>query len=986
MKKLFSSFIDRIRSISEWLHETKIIRRIGITYQVFWNLFLIFLIFGLMSVFFAGGAAAGYFASLVADEPLRSESDMLADIYNYEETSEIYFADNTYLGKVPTEFEREEVDLENISDHVVHALIATEDEHFFEHDGVVPKAIMRAVLQEVANSSVQTGGSTLTQQLIKQQILSSEVSFDRKATEILLAMRLEHFMDKQEILEAYLNVVPFGRNASGRQIGGVQAAAQGIFGVDASELNIPQSAFIAGLPQSPFAYTPFNNDGSVKESFDAGINRMKSVLRNMHDNGYISEDEYNEALEYDVREHLTDRTPSPLEKYPYLTDDIMRRSVDILMKAAMEEDEVVLSEIEDPDERQEVRDQYIQKAAMDLRRKGYVIHSTIDKDLYDGMQEALMNNSHLFGNDRSDTDSSGNSYTEQEEIAFVLLDNSTGKILSFVGGRDEQNSTNNYNYATQAQRSTGSTMKPLLAYAPAMEVGVAQPGFVIPDTEDRYVSGGKPITNFDNRYKGLMTVRDSVAESRNVPAVRAFRATPSDVTKDIFDKLEFKHFEDALPESTALGPIDISVEKNVNAYATFANGGKHVSSYMIEKIETKDGEVIFEHEKDEVEVYSPQTSYLMLDMMRDVLRGGGGTARGIPNQLKFSADWAGKTGTSQFAKDYWFVATNPNVSLGVWIGYPSNAEKATLQSTGAGTYSQRTQAQWARMANAIYDIRPELIAPNERFQQPEGIVSRSVCTLTGTLASKACQDAGYVKSELFNSKFVPTKQDDSTAARFVTINGKNYKALDSTPKEFTDQGLSVSFDLWNIDNISSYLPENMKNIVPNQNAPSNGDSPGKVSGVSLGSSTLSWSKHGRNDIVGYRIYQASNGSDDFKKIADVKGNETTSYNVNGGSNAYYVIAVTTTGKQSSPSDIASGSDWISKEEQEQEEQEKQEEQERKEEEERKKQEEKEKKEEEKKKEEERKKEEQRKKEEEKKKEEERKKEEEQNQNDEDSDD
>ncbi|PAM96815.1 penicillin-binding protein, partial [Flavobacterium sp. IR1] len=142
-----------------------------------------------------------------------------------EETSQLFFADDTYLGELPTELERHQVSLDQMSDHVKNAVIATEDEHFFEHEGIVPKAILRATFQEVANSSVQTGGSTLTQQLIKQQVLSSEVSFDRKATEILLAMRLEHFLEKEEILEAYLNVVPFGRNASGRQVAGVQAAS-----------------------------------------------------------------------------------------------------------------------------------------------------------------------------------------------------------------------------------------------------------------------------------------------------------------------------------------------------------------------------------------------------------------------------------------------------------------------------------------------------------------------------------------------------------------------------------------------------------------------------------------------------------------------------------------------------------------------------------------------------------------------------------------
>ncbi len=300
-----------------------------------------------------------------------------------------FFSDDVYLGELPAEIERYEIPLENISEHVIHAVIATEDEHFYEHEGIVPKAILRATVQELANSSVQTGGSTLTQQLIKQQILTSEVSFDRKATEILLAMRLEKFLDKDQILEAYLNVVPFGRNASGRQIAGVQAAAQGIFGVDAKDLSLPQSAFIAGLPQSPFGYTPFTVDGDVKESLDSGLQRMGTVLYRMHERGFIDDQEYEEAKEYNIQEHLTNSSPPPIKEFPYLTYEIMRRATDILMEQKLEADGVVLAEIENDEERLETRNQYQEEASRALRRNGYQIHTTIDKDIYVSMQDAV---------------------------------------------------------------------------------------------------------------------------------------------------------------------------------------------------------------------------------------------------------------------------------------------------------------------------------------------------------------------------------------------------------------------------------------------------------------------------------------------------------------------------------------------------------------------------------------------------------------------
>ena len=229
---------NKIKSIIHKLRTKKNAKKTRITLQVIWNLSLLFILLIILGISFAGGLGAGYFASLVKDEPVRSYESMKKDIYNYEETSELYFANDVYLGKLYTDLEREEIALKDVSPHLVNAVIATEDEYFYEHKGIVPKSIMRALYQEVSNASVQSGGSTLTQQLIKNQILTNEVSFERKAKEILLAIRLEKFFKKDEILEAYLNVSTFGRNSSGRNIAGVQAAAKGIFGVNASEVNL----------------------------------------------------------------------------------------------------------------------------------------------------------------------------------------------------------------------------------------------------------------------------------------------------------------------------------------------------------------------------------------------------------------------------------------------------------------------------------------------------------------------------------------------------------------------------------------------------------------------------------------------------------------------------------------------------------------------------------------------------------------------------
>src|SRR5690625_4711829 len=360
----------------KWLEsfqQSKFLSTTRITLDIFWHIILFFIIVGLVAMFFFGGLGIGYFASLAQDIQVEDKDEMARHIYNYEETSHVYFRDNVLLGELPSELHRHEVTLEDVSDNLINAIIAVEDEYFWEHEGIVPKAIMRALFQEFTNADVQTGGSTLTQQLIKNQMLTNQVSFERKAQEILIALRLENFFEKEEILEAYLNVVPFGRDSSGRNIAGAQAAAQGLFDVDAKDLNVAQAAFIAGLPQSPFAYTPFSNGGELKseESLQAGLDRMKTVLNRMLEHEFIDEKAYEEALNYDIIGNLTDKKESTFSDYPFLTEEVERRAVDILMKMMYEADGY---SGEDIIEDRMLYDDYRFLARRELRQNGYDIH------------------------------------------------------------------------------------------------------------------------------------------------------------------------------------------------------------------------------------------------------------------------------------------------------------------------------------------------------------------------------------------------------------------------------------------------------------------------------------------------------------------------------------------------------------------------------------------------------------------------------------
>src|SRR5699024_1178427 len=412
-------------------------------------------VIGLFGALFFGAVGAGYFASLVKDEPIRSYASMEQDIYNYEETSRLYFANDIYFGDIRSDLHREEVSLEKVSPILIDAVIATEDESFFDHNGVVPRAIVRALIQEVVDLGMKSGGSTLTQQLIKNQILTNEVSFDRKAKEILLAMRLEKFFDKEEILEAYLNVIPYGRNSSGRNIAGIQTAAKGVFGIDASELNLAQAAYLAGLPQSPSYYTPFTRAGGLKdaEAIEPSFNRMKVVLNRMKETGFITDEEYNEALEYDLIDDFINPVSSPSEKYGYLTAELEERAKDIIKLHLLEEDGY--SE-DDLAKDESLKERYETLADRALRMNGFNIHSTIDKDIYDAMQKAAKEFEHM---EQDIINKEGEA--ESVEAAGMLIENNTGRIISFIGGSEYTNE-NQFNRATKAKRSFGSTIKPIL--------------------------------------------------------------------------------------------------------------------------------------------------------------------------------------------------------------------------------------------------------------------------------------------------------------------------------------------------------------------------------------------------------------------------------------------------------------------------------------------------------------------------------------------
>ncbi len=752
----------------------------------------------------AGGTVIGYFASLVEDAPMPTHAQMQSQIYDYNVKSTLYYADNSMISDVQSDLLRTPVPLEDISPLVIQGVIATEDENFFIHEGIVPKALIRAGVQELSGAPLVTGGSTLTQQLVKQQILSAEVTHSRKAVEILYATHLENAVDKEEILEAYLNVSPFGRNNFGQNIAGIEEAAQGIFGVSPAELNLPQAAFLAGLPKSPISYSPYNQYGEIKEDVSAGIYRQQEVLYSMYREGYIDRETHQEALNYDITADFLARDneniTNPAQSYVY--DLVRREAVNVLAKRLMQVDglsEERIQEIlqesrtvpeiteEDSEERKaektqlaneinenlDLQNAYMAEADNELVNGGYDVYSTIDPTLHRAVNQKINETQGAFGQEQPYTwkDANGVTHTTQEkypvQVGGTLIENETGKVLAFVGGRDYE--INQANNAFDSRRLSGSVLKPLVVYGPALAEGIVTPATIIPDM--KWVleqPGSRPhdVTNIRETTNQWRDVRHWLTVSQNIPASRLY----VQMINDHVDIAQYARSMGFGPEaigdiefsrpSTALGGLlrGPTATEIAGAYAAIGNGGVFNSPYIIDRIENTDGEVIYAHEPDPVRVWSEEVNYMLYDILREVT-GPIGTGRMVSNYMDFEVDLASKTGTSDNDYDVWYAGVTPNVSLTTWMGYD---RQIRLLDYGGLRPSFRNLRNWANIMNVVHDVKPEVLGLNETVPEPDGITSESVLVGTGMKAGEVdlpngdtIRVGGETKTEIFSEDNVP---------------------------------------------------------------------------------------------------------------------------------------------------------------------------------------------------------------------------------------
>lgn len=677
------------------------------------NALFVFLFLGGL---FGSGIATGYALNLFNKVSVPEKDALIRQVQNISAVSKLTYSDSSVISSIDSDLIRVTVDSSAISENVKKAVIATEDENFMTHNGVVPKAVLRATLGSVVGIGSASGGSTITQQIIKQQVVGDAPTFTRKATEIVDALALERYMSKDEILTTYLNVSPFGRNNKGQNIAGVEEAAQGIFGVSASQLTIPQAAFIAGLPQSPIVYSPYASNGSLKtpENMAYGLNRAKDVLYNMYRTGALSQDEYNLYKDYDLtKDFLPSGTVERVSR-GYLYYTAMSEAEKAMYNYLIKRDNVSQQDLKNT----ATVKSYKELAKKELSEGGYTITTTINKAVHDAMQNAVA----TYGEILDDG-------TGQVQVGNVLLNNQTGAVLGFIGGRNYAENQNNHAFDTE--RSPGSTIKPILAYGIAIDQGLMGSASILSNYPTNF-SSGDPIMHADSRGTAMIDLPEALNASWNIPAYWTYKLLREKGVnvKGYMDKMGYS-ISDYTVESLPLGGgIEVSVAQHTNGFQTLANNGAYQERYMIEKITNRLGQVVYEHKAEPVQVYSPASATIMQSLMRGVLDSG--TTTTFKSRLSqvngdlLSADWIGKTGTTNVNGDMWLMLSTPKVTLGGWIGHDDNTSMAAL------TGYNNNASYMANLVNAIHQADPNVFGVGDRFNLDPSVIGSDVLKATGT--------------------------------------------------------------------------------------------------------------------------------------------------------------------------------------------------------------------------------------------------------------
>ena len=675
--------------------------------------------------------------------------------------------------------------IDEIPKDLQHAFVAIEDERFYKHNGIDLQGIARAAVVGIARGGNFTeGASTLTQQLIKNNVFPNFTKektfydkFQRKIQEQYLALQIEKKMDKSEIIESYLNTINLGQNCLG-----VQAASQRYFGKDVSDLTLSECAVIAGITQSPSTYDPITHPDNNKV-------RRNKVLKNMLEQDYISQKQYDEALADDVYARIqTTNTASQADNtYSYFVDALAQQVIQDLKDQLGYTDTQAYNAVysgglsiysTQNQTMQQICDEEANDDSNYPGLKEYGLDYALTVTRADGSTENYGSNNiknyvkETYGKDQgllySSEDAAramveewkatiareGDTYDErititpQPQSSITIMDQKTGQVKAMVGGRGEKASSLGLNRAYQgSKRQPGSTFKILAAYAPALDSCDKTLATTI-DDEPYTLKSGQVLRNANKQYGGTTTLREGIKRSINVVAVKLSDEITQELGYEYCQKfgistlvknktINGKVFDDSTSQTLALGGITEGVYnyEMCAAYATIANGGEYNKPTLYSKVVDHDGNVLLDGTGESHTVIKDSTAYLLTSAMEDVFNSGTGTACQLPNMPV-----AGKTGTTTSNKDLWFCGFTPYYTCAVWGGYDDNKEC---------DYDTSFRFRlWKGIMSRIHENLEE-----KDFKVPSSVERKSICTITGKLAGSGCPSI----TEYFAKDTLPTE-------------------------------------------------------------------------------------------------------------------------------------------------------------------------------------------------------------------------------------
>ena len=681
-------------------------------------------------VMLAGVAGLGALAGIAKGYVDTAPELNLVALDSQAQTSFIYDSNNNLITEYKGTEDRVLVSLDAMPKRLRNAFIAVEDARFYTHSGVDLKRIVGAFVSNLTSSGTQ-GGSTITQQLIKNTLLSSEQSYKRKIQEAYLALQLEQRYSKDQILESYLNTIYLGENYYG-----VQVAAQGYFGKELGELTLRECAMLAGATNNPYYYNPRRNlytrKSADKDYAAVTNNRTDYVLRCMYENQFITREEYEAALNPETAHVLREAPVSGDGMYPYAhyVEYAVKEVVSILLELNGLEDNAV------------------NRANMEnkFRTSGYSVKLAIDPGIQETVENTLQNWSKYPSlRDPSDkvyrTKNSDGTYTEtiQPQAACAVLDYRTGELKAIVGSRNPVTAKKTLNRATDMKMPVGSSIKPISVYAPALELGRSPASVVynmplpIPGWKDAKGNDSWPKNYGGGGYAGPETLRTAMAKSHNTSAAYLLMsAVGVERSVDFLHRLgiDDDHI-DATPFGLSLGSSGITPLQMTVAFGVLANGGVYQEPISVLGISDSSGHVVWDGHKHQERrrVFSDSTAWMIVDMLKTAVQSGTGTSAKISGQVV-----GGKTGTNSDQKGVFFSGMTGYYTSALWVGH-DNYKALSSKSTGSGAAAPLWQAYMSKIHQGL--PKKEILDGN---YTDYGLVRVTTCVVSGQLATEACRN------------------------------------------------------------------------------------------------------------------------------------------------------------------------------------------------------------------------------------------------------